>query len=152
MAIDPLTAALEVGKMVANKIWPDPIERAAQIQKLEELKMEGNLAALNAEVQLMLAQAEINKEEAKHKSLFVAGWRPFIGWVGGFALAYKYIFYEWGVWIWSIADTAGRIPIGVEAPPVPDAMGLMPILMGMLGIGAMRSFDKVKGTQTDSLG
>lgn len=152
MSFDPLSAAFELGKVAIEKIWPDPTKRAEELRKLEGIRQKGDLALLNAHVQLMLGQIEINKEEAKHKSLFVAGWRPFIGWVGGLALAYKYIVYEFVVWGWSIAEASAKIPDGVQAPPTPDAMGLMPVIMGMLGIGAMRSYDKSKGTQTDSLG
>ena len=87
MSFDPISAALDIGKMAISRIWPDPVQQAAEERKLLELSQSGNLAELNAHVQLLVGQMQINAKEAEHKSVFVAGWRPFIGWVGGFALA-----------------------------------------------------------------
>ena len=86
-----------------------------------------------------MAQVEINKAEAQHRSIFVAGWRPFVGWTCGFALAYHFIlapFIVFGV-AWS----------GAEIPEIPafDMDSLMTVLLGMLGLGGMRSFEKAKG-------
>lgn len=86
------------------------------------------------------AQAEVNKAEATNASLFVAGWRPAIGWVGALALFYQFILYPLLCWI-----------PGIETPPVPNSDALYPLIMGMLGIGTLRSFDKLKGTDTKSL-
>lgn len=86
------------------------------------------------------AQAEVNKTEASHTSLFVAGWRPAIGWVGALALFYQFILYPLLCWI-----------PGIETPPTPNSDALYPLIMGMLGIGTLRSFDKLKGTDTKSL-
>ena len=86
-----------------------------------------------------IAQVEINKEEAKHRSIFVAGWRPFIGWTCGVALAYHFIFAPFIVFgvAWS----------GAEIPEIPtfDMDSLMTVLLGMLGLGGMRTFEKAKG-------
>lgn len=81
----------------------------------------------------VLAQLEVNKVEAAHKSLFVSGWRPAIGWICGFALMYSTI----------LAPILG---IWVTVPPV-DSSLLTSVLMGMLGLGAMRTAEKVKGVQ-----
>ena len=82
-----------------------------------------------------LAQLEVNKVEAAHKSLFVAGWRPFVGWVAGIGLAYNVIISQiLGIWL--------------DVPEVDPSL-LTPVLMGMLGMGAMRSHDKAKGVQRD---
>jgi hypothetical protein len=86
------------------------------------------------------AQAEVNKVEASNTSLFVAGWRPAIGWVGALALFYQFILYPLLCWI-----------PGIDTPPVPNSDALYPLIMGMLGIGTLRSFDKLKGTDTKSL-
>ncbi|WP_444901425.1 3TM-type holin [Microbulbifer sp. SSSA007] len=82
MALAPLTAILETGKMAIERIWPDPVKRTEEVWKLEELKLKGSLAELNAQVQLLLGQLEVNKAGVQHKSVFVAGWHPWIGWVG----------------------------------------------------------------------
>lgn len=151
MSFDPLTALFDIGKSAIDKIWPDPIKRAEEMRKLEELKQTGDLAQLDAHVRLMMGQLNINLEEAKSKSLFVAGWRPFIGWVGGAAMAYQFVVYPLMIWIWAILKVKGIIPEGIEPPPVLETGALFSIVTGMLGIGAMRSHDKRHKVQTDSL-
>jgi hypothetical protein len=151
MSFDPLSAAFILGKTAIEKIWPDPTKRAEEMRKLEELKQKGDLAQLNAHVQLMLAQINVNAQEAKHKSVFVAGWRPFIGWVGGIALAYQFVLYPLLLWVWSILEVKAIIPKGIVPPPVMDSGALWTIITGMLGIAGMRSYDKGKGTSKDSL-
>ena len=79
--------------------------------------------------ELMKGQLDVNKTEAAHKSLFVAGWRPSIGWVSSLGLLYNTI----------IANILG---IWVDLPEI-DTTLLVPVMMGMLGLGAMRSYEKV---------
>lgn len=89
------------------------------------------------EQELLKGQIEVNKIEAQHPSIFVAGWRPFIGWVGGFALLYNYIIYNlicYGVELWA--------PAGTTCPPSLDLNELYPIILAMLGMGYFRSQDK----------
>jgi hypothetical protein len=152
VAFDPLSAAFELGSTLIEKIWPDPVKRAEEVRKLEELKQKGNLAELNAHVQLMLGQLKINEAEAQHKSIFVAGWRPFIGWVGGGAMAWQFIVYPILLWVWSLGQANGWIPGNIVPPPVLDTGALFSIVVGMLGIGTMRSIDKHNKVQTDSIG
>jgi hypothetical protein len=80
-----------------------------------------------------LAQIDVNREEASHASIFVAGWRPFLGWVGGFSLANNYVLAPYVTAFFSIEI------------PVMDFSVMMPILLGMLGITAARTFEKVNG-------
>jgi len=81
---------------------------------------------------LIELQSEINKVEAQHRTIFVAGWRPFIGWVCGVALAYNFILRDLLVWF-----------IGPEqVPPALQMEHLMTVLIGMLGLGGMRTFEK----------
>lgn len=82
---------------------------------------------------LIELQAEINKVEAQHRTIFVAGWRPFIGWVCGFALAYNFVLRDLLVW-WVGPDTA---------PPALQMEHLITVLVGMLGLGGMRTFEKI---------
>jgi len=100
---------------------------------------------------LLAGQMEINVQEAKHPSVFVAGWRPFIGWVGGVALAYQFVLYPLLTWLWALAVTQGWLPKEVAPPPVLDSPELMTLVLGMLGVGTMRTVDKVKGVQTDKV-
>jgi hypothetical protein len=127
----------------------------------ERLKISLQEKVIDAE--LVKGQLEINKSEAQHNSRFVAGWRPAIGWVGALALAYQFILYPLLVWIWALLQAKGLIPCHVDpaataaactftAPPALDAGPLFAIVTGMLGIGGMRSFDKLKGTDTKQVG
>lgn len=100
------------------------------------------------EAGLMREQTKTNQAEARHSSIFVAGWRPFIGWVGGFGLLYQFVVYPLLTWGWSFFVAQGWIPQGMTAPPVLDFAELMPLILGMLGVGTMRSYDKAKGTDT----
>lgn len=86
-----------------------------------------------------LIQAEINKVEAAHRSIFVAGWRPFIGWVCGFALLYGFILRDMLAWIFVSFD------IQAKMPPELAMEHLIAVLMGMLGLGGLRTVEKLKG-------
>ena len=144
MSIDPLTAALDIGKSLITRIWPDPKDQAEQLFKLEELKQKGDLAQLNAMVVSLQGQLHINAVEASHKSIFVAGWRPFVGWVGGFSLLYAGI-------VEPIMRFAAKMNDYSGVFPAIDTSITLTILMGMLGMGGMRSYDKKNKTQTNSI-
>ena len=131
MSIDPISSIFDLGKSVVERIWPDANKRAEEMRKLEELKQGGELAKLDAHVKLLVGQLEINKIEAASKSLFIAGWRPFIGWTCGLGLAYNVILSPF-------------LDIWFDIPKV-DVSALYPVLMGMLGIGGMRTVEKIKG-------
>lgn len=121
------------------------------IHTSDEEVMRANLEFSKLHHDEVVAQIETNKEEAKHSSLFVAGWRPFIGWVGGFSLAYAAIIHPLLIWIFSVLAATGVIPTDVVPPPYIDSGLLMPVVTGMLGIGAMRSYDKKSGVMTNFL-
>lgn len=92
----------------------------------------------------MMGQIEVNKEEAKHASIFVAGWRPFIGWVGGIGLAYNFVL---APFIEFVVRANGYVGV----LPTPNSSELMTLVLSMLGVGAMRSYDKKNGVSRDSL-
>ena len=142
MSFDPISAAFDIGKSAIERIWPDPIKQAQELVKLEELRTSGDLAQLNAHVQLMMGQISINLEEAKSESLFKSGWRPSIGWIGSISMGYQFVLYPIFIWIWSILQLKGTIPTDVSPPPILDTDALFVIITGMLGIGVMRSADK----------
>ena len=145
MSLDPLTAAFDLGKIAIEKIWPDPVKRAQEVLKLETLKQTGDIETLNARVKLMLGQISINLKEAEHKSLFVAGWRPAVGWMCCIVMAFNYL----GVYALEYA----AMYLDFIPPVRMDMSDLWPVLVGMLGIcSAARSFDKRNGVQTDRLG
>ena len=86
-----------------------------------------------------LVQLEINKIEAAHKTVFVAGWRPFIGWVCGLALFYNFIARD--LMVWALALTTADTP----PPPLLHLDVLKTILYALLGLGGMRTFEKLQG-------
>ena len=144
MSIDPITAALNVGKTLIEKIFPDPQKQAQEMRLLEELHQKGNLAELNARVTLLNGQLEINKVEATHSSIFVAGWRPFIGWVCGLALLYAAIFEPMMRFVAKMFGYVGEFP-------VIDTTLTMQVLLGMLGLVAARTREKEKNVSKDKL-
>ena len=89
--------------------------------------------------ELAKGQIEINKAEATHKSIFVAGWRPFIGWTCGIALCWHFVLAPVTMFVCSY--------LTVEIPELPtfDMGSLMTVLMGMLGLGGLRTYEKQKG-------
>ena len=144
MSINPLDALFELGKSAIDKIWPDPIKRAEEYRLLEEMKQQGDLAELSAKVQLLTGQIEVNKIEAASKSFFVAAWRPFVGWVCGFGLAYVSILEPFMRFIASMNGYTGEFP-------VIDTTITMQVLIGMLGLTAARTREKEKGVNKDAL-
>ena len=84
-------------------------------------------------LELIKVQNEVNKIEAQHRSIFVAGWRPFIGWVCGVALLYNFI----------LRDLIAWLSPGVM-PPALQMEHLLTVLMGMLGLGGLRTYEKLK--------
>ena len=145
MSFDPLSAAIELGISAIERIWPDPIDQAREVNKLKEMSQKVELAELNAHVQLMLAQIKVNEVSAKNPSLFVSGARPFIIWVGGFSMAWSGLVHPLLVWVWAFADMAG------DAPPMIESAVLGSVVTGLLGVAGMRSYDKTKGNGKDSL-
>jgi hypothetical protein len=143
MSFDPLSALFDLGKTAIEKIWPDPSKRAAELLRLEELKQAGDLARMQAEVNLMLGQIEINKVEAQHPSVFVAGARPAVMWIGAFGLAYAAV-------VEPIARFVARVCFDYQGEfPVLDTTITMQVLFGILGLGAYRTYEKTKEVQTD---
>jgi hypothetical protein len=133
MPLLPLANLIMPGVMeVIDRLIPD--KAAAAAAKLEmEAKIMESIASQN------IAQMEINKEEAKSSNLFIAGWRPAIGWICGAAFAYHFLLQPFMVFL--CATFGYRIDL-----PTFDMDTLNTVLMGMLGLGGLRSFDKVKGT------
>ncbi len=120
-----------------DKLFPDP--QAANDAKLKVMQMaqNGELAQLDADLKMAQGQMETNKVEAASSSLFVAGWRPAVGWVCAFAFAFKFI---GGPFLVFIASLYGK---QITLPQM-DYSEMSTILMGMLGIGALRTVEKVK--------
>lgn len=137
MPIDPITAALDIGGKLIDRLWPDPEQRDAA--KLELLKMQqtGELAVLAAETDLAKGQIEINKAEAQSGNLWVSGARPFFMWVCGTAFAYHFVLQPLLAFLLAAAGHSVVLPAF-------DIDALMTVAMGMLGLGAFRTVEKIK--------
>jgi hypothetical protein len=118
---------------------------AGDLITTDKERMQLDLEGRKLDQAIDLAQIEVNKAEAAHSSVFVAGWRPAIGWIGAAAMAYQFLLYPLMLWVWTYLQGTGWIPKELTPPPVLDADQLWVILSGILGIAGMRSFEKTKG-------
>ena len=132
MLIGPIASIIE-------KLIPDPQAQAQAKLKMMEMGQAGELAHLDADVRLALGQMDINKAEASSPSLFKGGWRPAVGWSCCFGLIYEFLARPLLPFFATLA--------GQDVPPLPplDTATLMTLLMGMLGLGGMRSYERVAG-------
>ena len=131
MALDPLSALLDIGGKVIDRVWPDPEKAAAAKLELFKMQQSGELAVI-------AGQLDINKVEAANPSVFVSGWRPFIGWVCGSGFAIQFVIgplAEWGSALYGHPVKFPQMDMGT----------MMPLLAGMLGLGAMRTAEKING-------
>jgi len=122
--IDPISTLLD-------KIVPDKDQR-------DRLAHEISTMAEDHSHEISKAQIEVNRQEATHKSLFVAGWRPFTGWTCAFGIAFNFILLPIANMVLVFADYS------VKIDPL-DMSTMMPVLLGMLGLGGLRSFEKRNG-------
>lgn len=139
MALDPITIGLEFVGKIADKIWPDPVAKQAGLLQLQQLQQTGELAELAAETDLAKGQQEINKIEAASGSFFVSGWRPCVGWICAGGLGYSVIIEPFMRFIAKVCfDYFGDFP-------VIDATITLQLLLALLGVSGLRSYEKVKG-------
>lgn len=130
VALDPITAGLNLGSKILDILGLDP-----------ETKAKAQVALMDAAQRGDLAQLNVNITEASSASLFVAGWRPFVGWVCASAMAFNFIGLPLLGWISAI----WVIPI-----PIPlDLTTMLPVLLGMLGLGGMRTYEKYHGVSKE---
>lgn len=121
---------LEFGKDILGRFFPNEEERRKAESEFLKLAMDG-------ELKQVIAQLEINAREAQHPSVFVAGWRPFFGWIGGVGFFYATVAQPILVWYGAAK--------GWPAPPDVNLDLLWVVVTGMLGIGGLRTFEKSKG-------
>jgi len=130
MALDPVSALLDIGGKVMDRLWPDPAQAAAAKLELFKLQQSGELS-------MIAGQMEINKVEAANPSVFVSGWRPAIGWVCGAGFAVQFVvgpLAEWGSALYGH-------PVKF---PAMDTGTMMPLLLGMLGLSGLRTAEKIQ--------
>ena len=126
-----LPSLLPVVGDVLDRFFPNKEEKEKAAREIEA-KLAEHLAKSD------LAQLEVNKQEAAHRSLFVAGWRPFVGWTCGLALFYTYVAQPIAMFV--MAQTGDLVQL-----PHLDLSTMMPVLLGMLGLGGLRTYEKFKG-------
>lgn len=122
---------------IIDKVIPDPAAKAAAQLELIKLNQAGEFKAIEADLQMAQMQANVNLEEAKSANLFVSGWRPFMGWACGGIFVCNYIGVPFLAWISPLAD--------IPPPPRLDIGEVLPVLLGMLGLGGLRTTEKIKG-------
>ena len=127
-----ISAILPAVTDIVGRFLPEDKEKRAVAEREIEAQLTVHLAKID------LAQLGINKIEAAHRSIFVAGWRPFIGWTCGAALCYTYVLQP--IIIFIMIQTGQLVSL-----PEMDLAAMMPVLMGMLGLGGLRTFEKFKG-------
>jgi len=122
-----LIPLLQLGSQLIERWIPD---KAAQAKaEMDLLKLAGE-----QDFQAIIKQIEVNIQEAQHQSIFVAGWRPFVGWICGLGLAYQAILHNLIEWLSGI--------YGFPVPPAPDSDVLIYVLGGLLGLGALRTYER----------
>jgi hypothetical protein len=126
-----------LGKVI-DRAWPDPTQKAQAALELERMRQAGEFKAIDAELQAMQMQADINRVEAGSSDPFTSRWRPFIGWVCGSALCWHYIGRPLAEWLLLMSGK------NVQIPHV-DLGDLIVILLGMLGLGGLRTTEKIRG-------
>lgn len=141
--VTPLLAALAPTAMEAvsrllDRIIPDPEQKAKALLELQKEENQQVLSEMQIALQQNQMQADINKIEAGSADLFISGWRPFIGWVCGVAFAYHFVLQP--ILAFAIANAGGEVKL-----PVFDMDALFTVLMGMLGLGGLRTIEKIRG-------
>jgi hypothetical protein len=129
--MDPISSIAGLANTLITKIWPDPADQASAEALLIKTQMDAALAQAQQQI-------DINKIEAASTSVFVSGWRPFVGWVCGSAFALHFLFLPLLNWL---AELFGHSAIVIPF----DMTTLSTVLMGMLGLGTMRSVEKWRG-------
>jgi len=145
MDITGLGSVFDFATKVIDKIFPNPEQRDQAKLEMFKAQQAGEFKEMEQAFELAKAQISVNVEEAKSSSMFVAGGRPFILWICGIALMYV-----------SLIEPIARFVASVMfkytgAFPVIDTTITMQVLFGILGLGAFRSFDKVKGVDTKGM-
>jgi Holin of 3TMs, for gene-transfer release len=142
----PLAAILGIGSKLIDKFIPDPAQAEQAKLKLLEMQQSGDLAQLAAETDLAKLQIQTNVEEAKNANIFVSGWRPAVGWCCAAAFAYSYVLLPFAQFLVFTFGTTAMAEQLALAPRL-ELSEMMPVLLGMLGLGSLRTVEKVKNVE-----
>lgn len=133
-----ISSVVNLGTSLIDRLFPNPADRDKAKLALLEMQQKGELAQLDADLKLALAQVEVNRTEAATGSLFIGGWRPAIGWVCALAIAGQFIAHPLVQWYMAYNHLDVTIPSF-------DFTSLMTIVLSLLGVGALRTVEKIKG-------
>lgn len=128
---------------IINRVVPDVNEQAKIAAEIQTALIAKSAEAEKAIAEAAKAQNEVNLAEAQSPSLFVAGWRPFVGWTCGFGLSYALLVQPAITFISSL--------FGGPVAPTLDTNVLMSVLLGMLGLGTMRTVEKIQGVERQNM-
>ena len=109
----------------------------------EDEREKAKLKVLELHHQGALGQLAVNQVEAAHENIFVAGWRPFIGWICGLSFAWSFLLFPIFTAIVSYIAQINEVQVDFGGVPQADMEVMLPVMMGMLGLGALRSWEKI---------
>ncbi len=139
--LNPISGIVAAVGGIIDSVHTSDKERLDAELELQRLGLEGR----RIEAGLLQGQVDVNKVEAAHPNVFVSGWRPAVGWVGVAAMAYQFVVYPFLVWAWALMQAVDWVPTTLAPPPMLDTDALWVILTGILGLGAARTVEKVRG-------
>ena len=137
-----ISGLFSVGQSLIERFFPDPEKKAAAQLELLKMQQNGELQALANETELAKAQLLVNQAEAGSGSIFVGGWRPAIGWICASGLFYEFLLSN--LLPWTLQVTTGRV---IQPMPELPMETLTTLVFGMLGLGGLRTIEKIKGTK-----
>ena len=141
-----ISGLFSAAQSLIERFFPDPAAKAAAQLELLKMQQNGDLAQLAAETDLAKLQIQTNVEEAKHANIFISGWRPAVGWTCAAAFAYSYVllpFAQFLVFTFGTTAMAEQLKLA----PTLELSEMLPVLFGMLGLGGLRTVEKVKGAE-----
>lgn len=138
-----LPSITDTAKILVERLVPDPAARAQAQKELEEVISAREAAVMQAISEQNAAQNALNLAEAQGNDRFSSRWRPAAAWVCVAGFAYQFVFAPIMTWAAAIIGTA--LAISFPVPPALSTGDLMPVLLGLLGLGAQRSYERVNG-------
>jgi hypothetical protein len=137
--ITGIGSVLDFAGKIIDRVFPDPAARDAAKFEMFKAQQAGDFKEMEQEFELAKAQIGVNAVEAASSSLFVSGWRPFVGWTCGFSLMYVGI-------LEPMARFVATVILKYIGPfPVIDTTVTLQVLFGLLGLGGMRTYEKMRG-------
>lgn len=141
-----ISGLFSAAQSLIGRFFPDPEKQAEAQRALLQMQQNGELALLASETDLAKLQIQVNVEEAKHANIFVSGWRPAVGWTCAAAFAYSYVllpFAQFLVFTFGTSEMVGQLKLA----PKLELSEMLPVLFGMLGLGGLRTVEKVKNVE-----